>query len=104
MRLRDDAAGAKPATRLYVEADLAAGRSLGLAPMRAHYLRHVLRLGPGERVALFNGRDGEWLARIDGFGKGWCSLAIETRRRPQGADRDLWLVFAPIKRPRIHLL
>ncbi|MEX0814398.1 MAG: 16S rRNA (uracil(1498)-N(3))-methyltransferase [Dongiaceae bacterium] len=104
MTLRDDAAGTKPATRLHVEADLAAGRSLGLDPMRAHYLRHVLRLAPGERVALFNGRDGEWLARIDGFGKGWCSLSIETRRRPQGADRDLWLVFAPIKRARLDFL
>src|SRR3990172_11885975 len=104
MTLRDDAAGAKPATRLYVDADLAAGRSTGLDPERAHYLRHVLRLTPGERVALFNGRDGEWLARIDGFGKGWCSLSIETRRRPQDADRDLWLVFAPIKRARLDFL
>ena len=104
MTLRDDAAGAKPATRLYVDADLAAGRSTGLDPERAHYLRHVLRLTPGERVALFNGRDGEWLARIDGFGKGWCSLSIETRRRPQDADRDLWLGFGPVKRARLDFL
>lgn len=94
----------KPATRLYVEDDLAAGRTLGLDHTRAHYLRHVLRLEAGAPVALFNGRDGEWEARIDGFGKGWCSLAVGECRRPQNRERDLWLVFAPIKRARIDFL
>ena len=100
----DRTADGRTATRLYVDADLAAGQSLGLDHARAHYLRHVLRLDAGAQVALFNGRDGEWLARIDGFGKGWCSLTIGERRRLQTVDRDLWLVFAPIKRARIDFV
>jgi 16S rRNA (uracil1498-N3)-methyltransferase len=103
-RAAGDKTDGQPETRLYVEADLAAGQSLGLDHARAHYLRHVLRLDAGAVVALFNGRDGEWLARIDGFGKGWCSLTIGERRRPQAPDRDLWLVFAPIKRARIDFV
>lgn len=92
------------ATRLHVEENLQEGQSVGLDHGRAHFLRDVLRLSRGAYVALFNGRDGEWLARIDGLGKGWCSLSVETCRRPPRAEADLWLLFAPIKRARIDFL
>jgi len=91
-------------TRLYVTADLAAGLALELAPPQAHYLRSVLRLAPGAAVALFNGRDGEWLARIDRFGKNAGTLIVGEQRRPQDAPGDLWLLFAPVKRARIDFL
>ncbi|MEE8535699.1 MAG: 16S rRNA (uracil(1498)-N(3))-methyltransferase [Kiloniellales bacterium] len=91
-------------TRLYVEADLSDGAAVGLDPARAHFLRSVLRLKRGAALAVFNGRDGEWLARIDAMGKGWASLLVETRRREQEAGPDLWLVFAPIKRARLDFL
>lgn len=91
-------------TRLYSDERLSAGRSVGLDHARAHFLRSVLRLGTGALVALFNARDGEWLARIDGLGKGWCSLAVLEQRRPAQPEPDLWLVFAPLKRARIDFL
>jgi len=91
-------------TRLYVEDVLEAGRELGLDHGRAHFLRSVLRLSRGAHVAVFNARDGEWLARIDGLGKGWCSLAIEHQRREPAPEPDVWTVFAPIKRARIDFL
>ncbi|HEY9549790.1 MAG TPA: 16S rRNA (uracil(1498)-N(3))-methyltransferase, partial [Kiloniellaceae bacterium] len=97
-------AGSKPATRLYVEAALAPGQTVGLDHGQAHFLRSVLRLGPGARLAVFNGRDGEWLAEIDALGKGWCSLALIEQRRAAAPEPDLWLVFAPIKRARIDFL
>jgi 16S rRNA (uracil1498-N3)-methyltransferase len=92
------------APRLYVTADLAAGLSLALPPPQAHYLRHVLRLAPGTAVALFNGRDGEWRARIERFGKEACTLVVGERSRAQEAPGDLWLLFAPVKRARIDFL
>ena len=94
----------KPATRLYVSTDLAGGLSVELQPAQAHYIRNVLRLGPGDAVALFNGRDGEWLGRIDDMGKGRCSLTLHQQSRTQAPEGDLWLVFAPIKRARIDFL
>lgn len=94
----------KIATRLFVEEDLSEGRALGLDHARAHFLRSVLRLQPGAFVALFNGRDGEWLAELEGLGKGWASLELRERLRAQIAEPDLWLVFAPIKRARIDFL
>lgn len=91
------------AARLFVDGPLDVP-SLGLDAPRTHYLRHVLRLDVGDRIAVFNGRDGEYAARIDGFGKGWCTLALESRRREQSEEPDLWLVFAPIKRARLDFI
>ncbi len=89
----------KPATRLYVEAALGEGASVALSRAEAHRLRAVLRLKDGDAVALFNGRDGEWLARIEGDG----AVAREPLRE-QEDDGDLWLVFALIKRTRLETL
>ena len=94
----------KIATRLFVEEALSEGAKIGLDHARAHFLRSVLRLPQGAELAVFNGRDGEWLARIEGLGKGWASLEVLALRRPQRAEPDLWLAFAPIKRGRIDFL
>ena len=93
----------KIAARLHVAQDLPA-QAIELSAAPAHYLRHVLRLERGAAVALFNGRDGEWEARIDGFGRGSCTLSTLRRLRAMQAEPDLWLVFAPIKRARLEFL
>ena len=90
--------------RLYVVDDLAPERVLGLPADQAHYLRSVMRGRQGQQITLFNGRDGEWQARIEGLGKGWASLAVGERRREQAGEPDLWLCFAPIKRSRIDVI
>jgi 16S rRNA (uracil1498-N3)-methyltransferase len=90
--------------RLYVPDDLRVGASLTLAEPQAHYLKNVLRLEPGAIVALFNGRDGEWVARIEGFAKRTGRLTTVKQRRPQEPDPDLWLLFAPLKRARVDFL
>lgn len=92
------------ATRLFVDAPLGEGQTVGLDHQQAHYLRSVLRLQSGAELALFNGHDGEWRARLDALGKGWASLAVVEQRRPQQAEPDLWLVFAPIKRARLDFM
>lgn len=84
-------------TRLYVDAELGRGAEIGLDADRTHYLRHVLRLEAGATVALFNGRDGEWQARITDLGKKRATLTVESQLRQQDAAPDLWLAFAPIK-------
>lgn len=91
-------------SRVFVDGDLVEGAVLAFAPGPVHYLIHVLRLGAGDEVAVFNGRDGEWRARIDGIRKGSCSVVVETQLRPQVAEPDLWLLFAPIKRAPIDFL
>jgi len=93
-----------PRTRLHVAEDLGPGARVALSLAQSHYLKNVLRLGPGAAVALFNGRDGEWTAAINGFGKGGGAATAEARLRQQETPADLWLVFAPIKRGRLDFL
>jgi len=90
--------------RLHVAAGLAEGTTVGLSAQQSHYVRNVMRMAAGDGVLLFNSRDGEWRARIDGLGKGWCSLTVEEQARAQTGSPDLWLVFAPIKRARIDFV
>jgi 16S rRNA (uracil1498-N3)-methyltransferase len=92
------------AARLFVPADLAAGARVALDEGQAHYLKHVLRLGPGGRVGLFNGRDGEWRAVIAAQDRRATTLAVEGQSRPQAPEPDLWLLFAPVKRAPIDFV
>ncbi|MBS0472437.1 MAG: 16S rRNA (uracil(1498)-N(3))-methyltransferase [Proteobacteria bacterium] len=84
--------------RLHVEGPLRAGETVLLEDGQAHYLLRVMRAKPGDRVSLFNGSDGEWLARVAGVAKRSCTLACERQTVPQTSVPDLWLCFAPIKK------
>ncbi|HEY1612973.1 MAG TPA: 16S rRNA (uracil(1498)-N(3))-methyltransferase [Rhizomicrobium sp.] len=84
--------------RLYVEAALGAGVHVAPDTQQTHYLLHVMRAGVGSHVRLFNGRDGEWLARIDSVTRRDCSLVCESRTAAQERSCDLWLLFAPVKK------
>jgi 16S rRNA (uracil1498-N3)-methyltransferase len=90
--------------RLYVDHPLGAGTALTLAKPQAHYLKDVLRLKPGDRVLLFNGRDGEWESRLDQGGKRGVALHVEAQTRPQTPDGDLHYLFAPLKRARLDYM
>jgi 16S rRNA (uracil1498-N3)-methyltransferase len=89
--------------RLFVADDLAEG-AVTLTGDQAHYLSHVMRLRQGDTLALFNGRDGEWTARVEGVSKREVSLAVESRSRPQDAGPDLDLVVALVKRARLETI
>jgi 16S rRNA (uracil1498-N3)-methyltransferase len=84
--------------RLFVDAPLAADAKFEATPGQAHYLLHVMRARSGAFLRVFNGRDGEWRARIADVGKGSCALICEAQIRPQDDTPDLWLAFAPIKK------
>jgi 16S rRNA (uracil1498-N3)-methyltransferase len=84
--------------RLYVEAALGEGVRLEPNEGQAHYLLHVMRAKVGDRISLFNGRDGEWLAHFAETSKRSCVLACERLTEPQAEVPDLWLVFAPVKK------
>ena len=87
--------------RLFVEADLASGMGFELERGQANYLLSVLRLGDGDEVLAFNGRDGEWRVRIAAAGRKTGSLTAVERVRPQPAAPDLHYLFAPLKHARL---
>lgn len=90
--------------RLYVAPDLGEGGDLVLDGDQAHYLTRVLRLGAGDPVRVFNGRDGEYEGRLAGSTKSTVTLRLERRIRPQSGAPDIWLLFAPLKKARTDFL
>ncbi len=84
--------------RLYIDAPLAAGDAAPLSESQAHYLKNVLRRAPGDEVRLFNGRDGEFAAEIAELKKKGGLVALNAKTREQGAEPDITLYFAPVKR------
>lgn len=64
--------------RLYIDEDISVGSSMGLPAEQGHYLRTVMRLGPGSPVILFNGFGGEYHATIEILTKQETSAYIET--------------------------
>jgi 16S rRNA (uracil1498-N3)-methyltransferase len=90
--------------RLHVAQDLAPGASLPLDEAQSRYLGAVMRLSVGDELLVFNGRDGEWRARVAAAGKRAATLAVETRTRPQASGPDLDLVVALLKRARLETI
>src|ERR1700750_1623259 len=89
--------------RLFVDAALAAGETVALERPQSNYLGNVLRLGAGDSILVFNGRDGEWQAQIEGR-KRPDSLTIVAQNRPQDRLPDLGYVFAPLKHARLDYM
>src|SRR5215510_3434395 len=84
--------------RLFVESPLGKGANVTLSDAQTHYLLRVMRAGEGDRLQVFNGKDGEWRAVIAQARKHAAALMCEAQTAPQTEVPDLWLVFAPIKK------
>jgi len=92
--------------RLFVSADLSAGRAVPLDEEQSNYLLRVLRLGPGGEVRLFNGRHGEWDAAISAATGRKAEVSPVALRRPQPplASPAMTLLFAPVKKDQTDLI
>jgi 16S rRNA (uracil1498-N3)-methyltransferase len=94
----------KSAPRLYVTSPLMGGSDVAATEPQSHYLLNVMRRGSGDKVVLFNGRDGEWQASIKIAGKRNIAFAVEKPLRVQEAVPDVWLMFAPLKAARLETM
>src|ERR1700751_965221 len=90
-------------TRLYSDAPLVGGGVVALDRGQSHYLRRVLRLKDGQEILVFNGRDGEWHATLEGGGAR-AGLRITDRTRPKAGTGDLHYLFAPLKSARLDYM
>ena len=74
--------------RLYVDGSRwPRATTIAATAAQAHYLAHVMRRGPGDTLRLFNGRDGEFAARIETVRRDRASLAgraPDARPEPMG--------------------
>lgn len=90
--------------RLYIESPLLENQDVVLTENQSHYVQKVMRLQENDDVLLFNGRDGEWKARITTLSKKSTTLHPFSQSRPQGHKGDLWLLFSPLKPKRQEFL
>jgi len=91
-------------TRLYHTDDLFVNKVLTLTISQNHYLRHVLRASLGDRLTVFNERDGEWSAVLATLSKTNSTMTIEEQTRPAVATPEVSLLFAPIKHDPLTFL
>lgn len=90
--------------RLFVQVPLHANAEIAAERPQANYLLNVLRMAPGDTVLLFNGRNGEWRARIAQANRKACTLTVDEQVRPQAAAPDIHYLFAPLKHARLDYL
>lgn len=90
--------------RLYVADRLSDRADLTLPREASHYLASVLRMAIGEAVLIFNGQDGEWLAKITKADKKAVTLALQHQTRSQTRPPDIDYLFAPLKHARLDYI
>lgn len=92
------------APRLFVDVPLAPGAHVQLDAAQANYVVAVMRLGAGDQLLVFNGRDGEWVADVEPGRKRGCDLRVREQTRSQETGQDLHYLFAPLKRARLDYM
>ena len=92
------------AQRLFVEAPLHIGARVVPTPAARNYLLNVLRLRAEDPMLLFNGRDGEWRARIEMTSRKEAALIALEQTRAQSQAGDLDYAFAPLKQARLDYM
>lgn len=90
--------------RLFVDSDIAGGAGIEASADQFNYLANVLRMEDGGEILLFNGRDGEWKARIAFPSRKRIVMTPGEQTRPQPAPADLHYLFAPLKVGRLDYL
>lgn len=61
-----------------------------------------MRAHPGDEILAFNGKHGEWLARVEGRPVRAEALTCLELTSPQLDAPDVWLLFAPLKKARTN--
>jgi 16S rRNA (uracil1498-N3)-methyltransferase len=87
--------------RLYISEStppFAVGLNLLLNTDQSRYLASVMRKVAGDEIALFNGRDGEWMARIAEVGKRAVRVELVAQTRAQTTGEGPVLAIVLIKR------
>ena len=92
------------AQRLFVHDALVDGSRISVDRGQANYLLNVLRLKNGDAILVFNGRDGEWRARIAEASRKGCVLVVEQKVREQTPLPDVHYLFAPLKHARLDYM
>ena len=90
--------------RLYFSKELKANLLSNLSTEQSHYIKNVMRLKPGDTIALFNSKNGEWSAKIVNHNKESTEFKVEKLIKSKKLENDLWLAFSPIKKNPLDMM
>ena len=82
--------------RLFYSESLYNNLSGKLNKDQSKYLTSVMRLKINQEFSLFN-KSGEWNSKIVSINKGIVEFKVKNQLRQPNKEREIWLVFAPIK-------
>ena len=82
--------------RLFYSESLSNNLSGKLNKDQSRYLTSVMRLKTNQEFSLFN-KSGEWNTKILSINKGIVEFEVQNQLRQSIQEREIWLVFAPIK-------
>lgn len=86
--------------RIYADVDLSVDSVAELNAEQSHYLLTVMRLQSGDKLLVFNNRDGEFDCTLTPKNKKSALLKINSKTRDFECVSDIWLMFAPLKKDR----
>ncbi|MFT3996200.1 MAG: 16S rRNA (uracil(1498)-N(3))-methyltransferase [Asticcacaulis sp.] len=76
-----------------------------LNPDQGRYVAAVMRLGEGDEIAVFNGRDGEWLGRLQSVTKKHVHVELLSLKRAQPHKGNApKVLIALVKRARLETI
>lgn len=91
--------------RLFVEAmPIKPNQTIEINDNDFNYLTKVMRKKIGDELLIFNGCDGEWLARISLIDKRMCQIQTIHQNKSQYFPPKITLAFAPVKNVRIDFI
>ena len=82
--------------RLFYSESLSNNLSGKLNKDQSRYLTSVMRLKTNQEFSLFN-KSGEWNTKILSIKKGIVEFEVQNQLRQSIQEREIWLVFTPIK-------
>ena len=95
----------KKLVRLYVpEPDFVQAEQYALSEGQAHYLRNVMRKSAGDKLRVFNGHDGDWIATLADINKNKALIKLDHLILEQKNSPDIWVIASPVKKEAFDLM
>ncbi len=92
------------APRLFLDHDFSEQASLSLDSEQMNYVLNVMRMKNDSPLIVFNGREGEWQARLQLLTRKKADVILVKKTREQTIPVDLHYLFSPLKHARLDYM
>jgi len=90
-------------TRIYINKSISLNLIIYIKDKQHHFLKNVLRIKIHDEISVFDGKTGEWKAKIISISRDNTAVRVFENIKKMEKSSDLWLVFSPIKQNRMSI-